>query len=277
MPAPRHICLLASLLLTGCYDSSFSEQAPHTPPPAVNYTLSQLKNELVGEEMFIRGDVVVRGRVTTCDRSENFYRTLFIQDEGASLEVMAGLNHLHNSYPEGTTLTLRLQGLKLCKSRGTLQVGRPPLAGSGYRVDYLASAPASLDKILFRPTSPPEKIAPVSLSVAELHEGLCGTLVRVSGVHFSPLPPSEGEQTDRTWVGNKRFEDAEGRCIYTFVRRYARFARQEIPDGECSLTGILQYDNIEGVTCFSIKPRDEYDCQTQTLRSATVGAPSAVM
>ncbi len=277
MLLPLRLGLLATLLFAGCYDTSFSERTPGEGNAVVNYTLAQLRDELVSEEMMIKGDIVVRGRVSTDDRGENFYRTLFIQDGDAALEVMAGLNHLHNSYPEGTDLTLRLQGLKLCKSRGTIQVGRPPLSGSGYRVDYLASTAATLDKIICRATTQAEEITPLEVSVAELHEGLCGQLVRVSGVRFSPLPPVEGEAIDRTWVGDKRFVDTDGRSIHTFVRRYARFAQQEIPEGQCSLTGILQYENIAGEECFSIKLRDKNDCQLSPLRVAAVGTASALL
>ena len=41
---------------------------------------------------------------------------------------MAGIDHLHNDFPPGSRVTLRLKGLALGESRGILQVGRKPAA-----------------------------------------------------------------------------------------------------------------------------------------------------
>lgn len=58
----------------------------------------------------------------------------------------------------------------------------------------------------------------------------------------------------------KRFTDAGGAEIYTYVRNYAGFAGEEVPAGKsCSLTGILQYDDA-GKGRYLLKLRDENDC-----------------
>ena len=62
-----------------------------------------------------------------------------------------------------------------------------------------------------------------------------------------------------TWAGYKRFTDADGNAVYTYVRRYARFADAEVPAGTVSLTGILQYD-AAGDGRYILKLRDENDC-----------------
>ena len=53
--------------------------------------------------------------------------------------------------------------------------------------------------------------------------------------------------------------DADGNAVYTYVRRYARFADAEVPAGTVSLTGILQYD-AAGDGRYILKLRDENDC-----------------
>jgi len=52
---------------------------------------------------------------------------------------------------------------------------------------------------------------------------------------------------------------ADGNAVYTYVRRYARFADAEVPAGTVSLTGILQYD-AAGDGRYILKLRDENDC-----------------
>lgn len=81
---------------------------------------------------------------------------------------------------------------------------------------------------------------------------MCGTLVRIEELRYEPeeLAPSQ-------WAGYKRFTDAEGREIRTYVRTYADFAEEEVPVGAVTLTGILQLDGKE----YILKLRDENDCR----------------
>ena len=58
-----------------------------------------------------------------------------------------------------------------------------------------------------------------------------------------------------------QYPDDEGAEIYTYVRTYARFADEEVPAGQVSLTGILQHDETGGGR-YILKLRDETDCRT---------------
>ena len=111
---------IGALLLSGCYDSSFGERHEETTPPPATTTIGELRARFEGTTVAVETETTVCGRVTTCDRSANFYRTLCIESDGAGLEIMAGLDHLHNDYPEGCLLTVRLQGWALGESRGVL-------------------------------------------------------------------------------------------------------------------------------------------------------------
>ena len=210
---------VAALLLTGCYDSRFGEPDDDGEGKPATETIAALRDRYAGTPFTVTGDIVVTGRVASCDRAENFYRTLCICDTEAGLEVMAGIDHLHNDFPIGSRVTLSLRGLAVAESRGVLQAGRPPAAGSGYATDYIGSR-AALGSVLVR-----------------------------SGEDLSAA----------TWAGYKRFTDADGNAVYTYVRRYARFADAEVPAGTVSLTGILQYD-AAGDGRYILKLRDENDC-----------------
>lgn len=216
---------VAALLLTGCYDSRFGEPDDDGEGKPATETIAALRDRYAGTPFTVTGDIVVTGRVASCDRAENFYRTLCICDAEAGLEVMAGIDHLHNDFPVGSRVTLSLRGLAVAESRGVLQAGRPPAAGSGYATDYIGSRAA-----------------------------LGAVLVRIDGVRYTPEDLSAA-----TWAGYKRFTDADGNAVYTYVRRYARFADAEVPAGTVSLTGILQYD-AAGDGRYILKLRDENDC-----------------
>lgn len=84
---------------------------------------------------------------------------------------------------------------------------------------------------------------------------LCGTLVRIDGLRYTPEDLSAS-----TWSGYKRFADSDDNTVYTYVRTYARFADTDVPVGTVSLTGILQY-NAAGDGRYILKLRDESDCR----------------
>jgi len=116
---------IGALLLSGCYDSSFGERHEETTPPPATTTIGELRARFEGTTVAVETETTVCGRVTTCDRSANFYRTLCIESDGAGLEIMAGLDHLHNDYPEGAGR----------KPRSV--AGRPPALGIGRLPDRL--------------------------------------------------------------------------------------------------------------------------------------------
>lgn len=93
--------LCAFLLLTGCYDSRFGERSGGEEPEPATATIAQLRQLYAGTTFVIATDVVVSGRVNTSDAEENFYRTFCVEEDGAGLEVMAGIDHLHNDFPPG--------------------------------------------------------------------------------------------------------------------------------------------------------------------------------
>ncbi len=238
-------------LLAGCYDSSFGERTETTAIPATT-TLGELCRQFEGAPVVVRSAVTVAGRVTTSDRSENFYRTFCLEADGAALEIMAGLDHLHNDYPEGCTVTVQLQGWTLGRSRGVLQLGRAPATDNGYPTDYIASRPA-LDRTVIRHDTPPQPVVATLRTLDELTPAMCGTLIRIERLRYSPDPFSPSG-----WSGYKRFEDAAGAEIRTYVRAYADFAEHAVPATPCTLTGILQHDD----NGYFLKLCDESDCNT---------------
>ncbi|WP_295961021.1 DUF5689 domain-containing protein [uncultured Alistipes sp.] len=245
--------LCAVILLAGCYDSRFGKSGGNPPPEPVTTTIGELRAKYAGTTFPVTGDIVVSGRVNTSDLGGNFYRTLCIEDEGAGLEIMAGIDQLHNDFPMGCRVTLRLKGLALGESRGILQAGRTPAAGSGFVTDYIGSKPA-LDAALTRNGEQLHPLVPTLLTIRELTPERCGTLVRIEALRYTPEDLTPG-----TWTGYKRFTDDDGAEIHTYVRNYARFAGDEVPVGRCTLTGILQYDDA-GDGRYILKLRDENDC-----------------
>lgn len=175
----------AAAVAAGCYDSRFgqpgAEQAPWTPTEHI----AALRERYAGETFEVTGDIVVEGVVTSDDTRGNFYRSLCIEEQGAAIEIMTGTDHLHNDYPRGCRVVLRLRQLAVGESRGVLQAGRMPAPGSGYATDYIGSQ-AALDRVLARCGGEVKEPEPALRTIGGLEPRMCGTLVRIEGCATSP-------------------------------------------------------------------------------------------
>lgn len=249
----NRLTLFGLLLFTGCYDSA-ETPVVISEPPAATTTLTELRRLYVGKPFEIATDILVSGYVTSHDRAGNFYHTFVVEAEDAAIEVMAGIDGLHNIYPEGYRIVINLNGLVVGESRGLLQIGRTPETGSGYVTGYIGSR-AALDRHVFR-SNEHRNIRPFATDIPSLTPSMVGRLVRIDGLRCAPE-----ELEEATWSGNKRFVDADGNALNTYTRAYADFATKEIPLCEVMLVGILQCDvTVDGDMRYTLKLRDEKDC-----------------
>lgn len=241
----------------GCYDSHFGLPKPSDEVVTVSETLAGVRRLYAGRPFVVEADIVASGIVTSSDQAGNFYRTLCIEQDRCAVEIMAGIDGLHNDYPPGCRVTIRLKGLTMAESRGVLQLGTEPEPGSGFDTDYIGSR-AALDRVLSRNSEVVTAPQPALMNIADLTTDRCGSLVRIAGLRYQP--GNTEDLTERiTWSGYRRFEDRNGLTIDTYVRSYASFAEMELPTQWVTLTGILQYDDsAEGR--FLLKLRDENDC-----------------
>lgn len=244
----------AVALLTACHDGPFDESPLTGNPQPATTTIADLRQLVGGASSTVTGDIAVCGIVTTSDRRFNFYHTLCIESDGAGMEVMAGVDRLYVDYPVGCRVTLLLKGLSLGVYRGVLQAGAKPDVGSYYPTGYLAS-PAAVAAHIVRSDEMLRPVESNRLSVGELHLELCGTLVRIDGLRYDPET-----DTETGWAGIRRFRDATGATVYTYVRSGADFADARIPVDPCSLVGVLQYEGNGNSGRFLLKLRDENDC-----------------
>lgn len=75
----------------------------------------------------IEENYVIRGKVTSNDAFGNFYRSLFIQDGTAGIEVKVGVNSMITNYPIGQTVYIVCKDLALGNYRSMLSLGILPL------------------------------------------------------------------------------------------------------------------------------------------------------
>ncbi len=111
----------------------------------------------VENPMKIKDDIVIAGKVSTSDRTGNFYRSFYIQDETGGIEIKIGKTGLYNDYKPGQTVYVKCQDLTLgmygYKSgnyggNGMVQLGYEDPDGN-YETAYL-DVSSIIDRHIFR-------------------------------------------------------------------------------------------------------------------------------
>ena len=217
-----------------------------------------------GKTIAIDEPIVVEGYVTSTDVAGNFYQTFMISDGDSAAEIMAGMRDLHNSYPLGCYICVKLEGCAVGIERGVMQIGLMPASFSNYAADYFYSR-AVMDRYVVRGGAM-RHIDARTLDFESLDESLCGVLVRLNGVQLVEQEfPAESDdmlQPPALWGGYRAFVDGLGNRIFVYTSEYATYADDEVPTGVCSITGILQRGAVTGESgeCFILKMRSKDDC-----------------
>ena len=221
-----------AVLLGSCGYNRFGE-LPDAPERALrpNVTLSAVARFYAEGGHDLPDGTVVGGRVTTSDSAGNIYKMVVIQQGETPLALLTGTYDTYSAWQPGTTVAVRLDGLRVGEWEGMLAVGAPePNYTTG--IDYIASE-AVLQRIVARTDS--SFIAPVDtlrVTVPEVSEALAGRLVRVTGGRFLKGGVA-------TWSGEQSYVGADGNRLQVYTSPYATFADYLLPEGEVELVGIV--------------------------------------
>lgn len=238
------LSIVAALSLSCCYDSfegGVSTIDDDTPTP--NITIEALAAMLQTERMTIYDDLVIQGSVTSTDRNGNFYKTFVIESGGYGIEILEGLYDSYVRHDVGSVVSVRLQGLALSTSRGVLQAGLVASEGSYYMLDYLSLESVIDEHIFVNYTY--EELTPHVVTIDELTEEMCGRLVQIESLVHSP---NEGELQPYTWGSYQQFVNNSDDSVWCYTSDYANFSLLAIPQATITLRGILQRDDISGVS-----------------------------
>ena len=225
-----------------------------------NMSLGELRGLWRGKTFEVAEPIVVGGVVTSSDKAGNFYQTFTIEDATGAAEIRAGMRDLHNPYPVGCRLTVKLEGCAVGVERGVLQIGLKPET-------YFYSK-VLLDKHIVR-SGDVVGVSPLRVAYGDLSDEKCGRLVQIEALSLLVETEDNAEDNSETatpqpatWRGYRAFADDEGNRVYTYTSDYADFAVEEVPTIPCDITGILQLEKIAGVEgeCFVLKMRSEDDC-----------------
>ncbi len=257
----RNIVITLLMTLSGWACSYTNPPIPSDVWPEVraNAPLS-LAVECATKQVPIPQGVVFGGVVTANDKSGNFYQSILFEDESAAVELHIGLYDLHNSYPVGTRVAVRAEGLAVMSVDGVVQMGRTIASWSDYRVEPLG-VPAVVDRCVVV-VGAGEQVEPQRVLLDTLPEKMCGRLVRVEGLRYV------GNESD--WGSNpysstsyRLFRSPTGDSLAVCTSRYADFATKPLPVEDVDISGILYRDRQFGADMFILKPRTYEDIEHQ--------------
>ena len=135
--------------------SSGAFEPVHMTP---NITIQDLcKTYTTGSQYKMTGGYVIAGKVISTDQPGNFYKSFYIQDETAGIEIKVGRNSLYSDYHEGQTVYVKCNDLWLGMygykdgnygGQGMVQIGAEDTSGK-YETSYIES-PLMIDLHIFR-------------------------------------------------------------------------------------------------------------------------------
>lgn len=172
-------------------------------------------------------DLWIKGCITTSDRSGNFYKSFYIQDDanGPGIEIKVGRTSLHNDYKVGQMVYISLDGLSVGEygfksgsygGQGTIQIGLKDPQHIKYSTTYIEDQ-YIIDRHIFRgDVSDIQAISPRKISSlpgktdCQATSTSVGALVTISGLKYA-----EEAFTLVYLNGNESNEESKNRIFLT--------------------------------------------------------------
>lgn len=229
-------------VFTGKYDNP-EAYAPFDPEESVTGTVLTIKelsqrfiskaSEAGASEQLktwcweVSEDLWIKGRITTSDRSGNFYKSFYIQDDanGPGIEIKVGRTSLHNDYKVGQMVYISLDGLSVGEygfksgkygGQGTIQIGLKDPKQVKYSTSYIEHQ-YIIDRHIFRgDVSDIQAISPRKISSlpgktdCQATSTSVGALVTISGLKYA------NESFTLVYLnGNESNEESKNRIFLT--------------------------------------------------------------
>lgn len=243
----RHgLVVLISVLLFSCIKNRTFDALDITCNEALvaNISYQEVKNLYTDQTIQIREDFIIEGYVISSDKGGNFFSVLHFQDklmnasEGFQIEI--DLRDSHLFYPVGSKIAIKLKGLYLAQSKGIYKIGGVFSSFGNLSVGRL---PASIvQEHLFLLCDPIGTINAPMITLQEPLDNFLNTLVQFNNMEF--IEEELGETYAVSAEATLRIlKDCEDKTLGLQNSGYSDFQNETLPEGNGSITGILQKEN----------------------------------
>ena len=250
-----YLSLMLLLVFTAACSDEFDQPpmviptAEHTP----NMTIAEFKakywQDAVNYIDTVKEDIVIHGWVTSSDESGNIYKSLYISDGTAGINISINQNSLYNKYRLGQEVVIPMKGYFVGKYNGQQQLGYPAwyASGSVWEATFL---PQAMWESMVEINGLPDlsKVDTLDVSISDFQgktdsETLLkyqGKLVRISGVQFTD---ANGVLTfaEASATTNRTIADEDGNQLIVRNSNYADFRADVLPEGTVDVVGLLSF------------------------------------
>ncbi len=220
----KFILALALLVFASCeefqpvFTGKYKDPAYQDPVEMqATKTIAALKDLYVqngNKPIEVQGNVIIKGQVTTSDQPGNFYKSFYIQDETAGIEIKVGRNGLYNEYKLGQWVYVDCNGLTVGDYNGMIQLGFADSTGE-YETSYMEHPYLIAQHVFKGPFADP--VQPVEITAADLNKKEnMGRLVTIKNLTYGKeifclayvnpnLPSSEkSKATNRIFLSDEK-------------------------------------------------------------------------
>lgn len=211
----------------------------------------------------VEKNCVIKGRVTTSDQVGNLYKSLYIQDETAGIEIKIGKNGLYNEYKLGQWLYIDCAGLTVGDYNGMINLGYEDPTGE-YETGYLEHS-YIIDQHVFKGAYG-DPVEPVVVTEADIHKDVnLGRLVTIEdlkyGDHIFILAYVDPNGDRKDYANNGIFIDEEGpdnygvntwACSETLWKQYLNDGNFDSVEAANSTVGVLRQEPGIGAMAYSV-------------------------
>ncbi|TVQ89508.1 MAG: hypothetical protein EA393_07010 [Bacteroidetes bacterium] len=221
---PLIMIFSGTILMHGCLDKDFEAPDPFDIPIGEVHTIAELRQIFAdGGNQPIRftDDVTIFGVVTMDATSGNIFRSAFLQDNTAAINLR--LTSPGGLY-QGDSLRLNLRGTVLSSFENMLQIDSVHVGNNIAKIRTMVD---------FEPEV-------VNINTLLSNPAYQGRLVKLENVEFHA---NELGQTfadaDNLLAQNRMLRDCDGNQIIVRTSGYANFADELLPEGNGSLVAVL--------------------------------------
>lgn len=206
---------------------------------SADITIRDLKaKHVMGKFEQINDPKTVVAMVVADDASDNFYKSLAIQDSTAGITLRMDGIKLAANYPIGRKIAINLKGLWLGDYGKLIQLGAG-VDDSDPANPTLLSIPQTLFDQIIKKGEVVTNIPAIKLSISQLNNTYQSMLIQLDSVEFVPLDSAKtfADYTNKLSV-NRTLKACNNNTIVLRTSGYASFANAKTPVGNGVVTGI---------------------------------------
>lgn len=246
------------LAMPSCVDFSYDDIQPRIDSTtlAANTTIAELKGIYPGELYKItsttfagRDSVLIEGRIISSDKEGNIYKSLFIDDGTAGIEIKLNKTTLYNDYKLGQKVVVYCNGLHLGDYGGQIQLGSSYSNNGVIEISSL-EGDVIIKKHVFKKGKNIEEVAPIVMTPALLTTSNLARLVQFDNVQIKDtlslitgLTYTYADAVNKETINHQIWSKTQSFASTIVLRTsgFARFAGTTINTKQGTIVGILTY------------------------------------